>query len=188
MSLHSPIQHCRDCGSAVVYRLPDDGDTRERAICPSCGRVHYENPLNVVGTIPALPDGRVLLCLRAIEPRRGKWTLPAGFMELGESMAEGAARETEEEAGAHIEMGPFFSAISIPRVGQVHFFYLARLLDEHFAPGSETLEARLLSESEIPWDEIAFLTVRQTLEHFFADLRQGRFGVHESSIPWSPKT
>ncbi len=182
-----PIKYCQACGTPVIYRIPDDGDTRERAVCPACGKVHYVNPLMVVGTVPYVGE-RVLLCKRAIEPRRGLWTLPAGFMELGESMAEGAARETEEEAGAHIEMGPFFSAISIPRVGQVHFFYLARLLDEHFAPGSETLEARLLSESEIPWDEIAFLTVRQTLEHFFADLRQGRFGVHESSIPWSPKT
>ena len=181
-----PIKHCQRCGTAVVYRIPDDGDTRERAVCPACGKIHYVNPLIVVGTVPYVGD-RVLLCKRAIEPRLGFWTLPAGFMELGETMAEGAARETDEEAGAHIEMGPFFSAISIPRVGQVHFFYLARLLDERFEPGSETLEARMFAESEIPWDEMAFLTVRQTLEHFFADLRQGRFGVHESRIPWSPK-
>ena len=184
-----PLKHCRACGTAVVYRLPDDGDTRLRGVCPACHTVHYDNPLNVVGTVPVwgAQGEQVLLCKRNIEPRRGKWTLPAGFMELGETMAEGAARETDEEAGAHIEMGPFFSAISIPRVGQVHFFYLARLLDERFEPGSETLEARMFAESEIPWDEMAFLTVRQTLEHFFADLRQGRFGVHESSIPWSPK-
>lgn len=181
-----PIRFCQACGTPVVHRIPDDGDTRERAVCPACGKVHYVNPLMVVGTVPYLDD-RVLLCQRAIEPRRGYWTLPAGFMELGESMAEGAARETDEEAGARIEMGPFFSAISIPRVGQVHFFYLARLLDERFAPGSETLQARLFTESEIPWDDIAFLTVRQTLEHFFADRRSGLFGVHESSIPWSPK-
>jgi len=140
----------------------------------------------VVGTVPYLDD-RVLLCKRAIEPRLGKWTLPAGFMEMGETMAEGAARETREEAGADFEMGPFFSAISIPRVGQVHFFYLARLRSARFDPGSESLEARLFSEAEIPWDEIAFLTVRDTLKAFLADRARGRFGVHESAIAWSPK-
>lgn len=181
-----PIRYCQACGTPVVYRIPDDGDTRERAVCPACGKIHYVNPLIVVGTVPYLGD-RVLLCKRAIEPRLGKWTLPAGFMELGETMAEGAARETDEEAGAHIEMGAFFSAISIPRVGQVHFFYLARLLDDRFDPGPESLEARLFSEAEIPWDEIAFLTVRWTLEYFLADQRRGHFGVHESSVPWSPK-
>ena len=186
MKHDSPIQHCQACGTAVVYRIPDDGDTRERAVCPACGKIHYVNPLIVVGTVPYLHD-RVLLCRRAIEPRRGLWTLPAGFMERGETMAEGAARETDEEAGAHIEMGPFFSAISIPRVGQVHFFYLARLLQERLNPGPETLEARLFAEAEIPWDEMAFLTVRWTLEYFFADRRQGRFGVHEANVPWAPK-
>lgn len=184
--LRSPIKHCRNCGTAVVYRVPDDGDTKDRAVCEACGTIHYENPLNVVGTIPLYGD-KVLLCLRNIEPRKGKWTLPAGFMELGETMAEGAARETDEEAGAHIEMGAFFSAISIPRVGQVHFFYLARLRSARFDPGSESLEARLFSEAEIPWDEIAFLTVRDTLKAFLADRARGRFGVHESAIAWSPK-
>lgn len=178
MSLHSPIQHCRDCGSAVVYRLPDDGDTRERAICPSCGRVHYENPLNVVGTIPALPDGRVLLCLRAIEPRRGKWTLPAGFMELGETTSQGAARETDEEAGAQIVLGPLFSVLNVQRVGQVHLYYRADLLSETFDPGHETLEARMFAEHEVPWEELAFRTVRETLLRWFADRRAGQFGIH----------
>lgn len=178
MTLHSPIQHCRDCGGAVVYRLPDDGDTRQRAICSACGRVHYENPLNVVGTIPALPDGRVLLCLRAIEPRRGKWTLPAGFMELGETTAQGATRETDEEAGAQIALGPLFSVLSVPRVGQVHLFYRAELLSEQFNPGYETLKTGLFAEHEVPWDELAFRTVRETLVRWFADRRSGQFGVH----------
>lgn len=181
-----PTRYCRQCGTAVVYRIPDDGDTRERAVCPACGEIHYVNPLLVVGTVP-YTDNRVLLCKRAIEPRLGMWTLPAGFMEMGETMAEGAARETDEEAGAHIEMGAFFSAISIPRVGQVHVFYLARLLDDRFTPGHETLETGLFTETEIPWDEIAFLTVRRTLEYFFADLRQKQFSVHESFIPLPPK-
>ncbi len=178
MSLHSPIQYCRDCGTAVAYRLPDDGDTRERAICPGCGRVHYENPLNVVGTIPVLPDGRVLLCLRAIEPRRGKWTLPAGFMELGETTSQGAARETDEEAGAQIVLGPLFAVLNVQRVGQVHLFYRANLLSEQLDPGFETLEARFFTEDEVPWDELAFRTVKETLVRFFADRRTGQFGMH----------
>ncbi len=178
MTLHTPIRHCRDCGAPVAYRLPDDGDARARAVCTACGRVHYENPLNVVGTIPALPDGRVLLCLRAIEPRRGKWTLPAGFMELGETTSQGAARETDEEAGAKITMGPLFSILNVQRVGQVHFFYQADLLSDQFNPGHETLETGLFAEHEVPWDELAFRTVRVTLERWFADRRDGKFGIH----------
>ncbi len=151
MTFRSPIKHCRDCGTAVVYHLPDDGDTKQRAVCPACQTVHYENPLNVVGTVPVLQDGRVLLCKRNIEPRKGKWTLPAGFMELNETTSEGAARETDEEAGAQIEMGPlFFSVLNVRRVGQVHLFYRATLLSEHFNPGYETQEARLFTEDEIP--------------------------------------
>jgi len=177
MTLRRPIKHCRECGTAVVYRVPDDGDTKLRAVCPACGTVHYENPLNVVGTVPVLGD-RVLLCLRNIEPRKGKWTLPAGFMELDEHTAEGAARETDEEAGAQIQMGPLFSVLNVPRVGQVHFFYLATLQSDAFAPGFETIEARLFAEHEIPWEEIAFRTVKVTLEKYFADRRAGAFGVH----------
>jgi ADP-ribose pyrophosphatase YjhB (NUDIX family) len=175
--LRSPIKHCRNCGAAVVYRIPDDGDTRERAVCPACDTIHYENPLNVVGTVPYW-GARVLLCKRNIEPRWGKWTLPAGFMELGETTAEGAARETVEEAGARIEMEDLFTVLSVPRVGQVHLFYRARLLSEEFDPGHETIEARLFAEEEIPWDEIAFRTVRETLLCYFADRRGGRFDVH----------
>ena len=163
MLTRTPIKHCKSCGQQVVYRLPDDGDTKERAVCATCNTVHYENPLNVVGTVPWLGD-KVLLCKRAIEPRHGKWTLPAGFMELGETTAQGAARETEEEAGAQFEMQGLFTVMSVPRVGQVHLFYRARLLSDQFNPGAETLEARLFSESDIPWDEIAFRTVKETLE------------------------
>ncbi|MBL0419394.1 NUDIX hydrolase [Ramlibacter sp. AW1] len=179
--LRSPIKHCRNCGTAVAYRLPDDGDTRERAVCPSCATVHYENPLNVVGTLPHLDD-RVLLCKRNIEPRWGKWTLPAGFMELGETAAEGAARETVEEAGAQFEMERLLSVLSVPRVGQVHLFYLARLTSDRFEPGIETLEARLFREDEIPWDDIAFRTVRETLLRYFDDRRSGQHTVHTIDI------
>lgn len=177
MMFQRTIRYCRTCGSAVEYRIPDDGDTRERAVCPACHTNHYENPLNVVGTIPVL-DGKVLLCKRNIEPRKGKWTLPAGFMELQETSAQGAARETVEEAGAQFTLGPLFSLLNVPRVGQVHLFYRATLLSDVFAPGYETMEARLFTEEEVPWDELAFRTVRETLLRYFADRRTGAFGVH----------
>ena len=177
----SPIRHCRQCGTAVEHRIPDDGDTKLRAVCPSCHTIHYVNPLNVVGTIPVWED-KVLLCKRNIEPRKGKWTLPAGFMELGETTAEGAARETVEEAGAQFEMQALFSLINVARVGQVHLFYRATLLSPEFAPGTETQEALLFDETSIPWDELAFRTVKETLEHFFADRRAGHFGFHALDI------
>jgi ADP-ribose pyrophosphatase YjhB (NUDIX family) len=179
--LRSPIQHCKQCGTAVVYRVPDDGDTKERAVCPNCSTIHYENPLNVVGTVPHWGD-KVLLCKRNIEPRFGKWTLPAGFMELNETTAEGAARETDEEAGAQFEMEGLFSLLNVARVGQVHLFYRARLLSDQFNPGTETIQAQLFSENEIPWDEIAFRTVKETLERYFADRRAGHYGFHHIDI------
>lgn len=180
----TPIQHCRACGAPVVYRLPDDGDNRPRAVCTACRTIHYENPLNVVGTVPVwgASGEQVLLCKRNIEPRWGKWTLPAGFMELGETTAEGAVRETDEEAGALIELGALFTLMSVPRVGQVHMYYRARLLSDQFNPGHETIEARLFTEDQIPWDDIAFRTVRETLEHYFADRRSGQFGFHTLDI------
>ena len=175
-----PLKHCRDCGAAVVYRLPDDGDTKVRAICPVCNTVHYENPLNVVGTVPYWGENgeQVWLCKRNIEPRWGKWTLPAGFMEMGETTAEGAARETDEEAGAQYELQDLFSIMNVVRVGQLHLYYRARLLSTEFNPGHETIEARLFTESEIPWDELAFRTVKETLERYFEDRRKGVFVIH----------
>lgn len=175
------IKFCRACGSAVLYRLPDDGDTKQRAICTACNLVHYENPLNVVGTVPHFGE-RVLLCKRNIEPRKGKWTLPAGFMELGESTSEGAARETIEEAGALFNIGELLTVMSVPRVGQVHLYYLAELTSDQFNPGFETQEARLFLESEIPWEELAFRTVQETLKHYFEDRQTGEFKVHAFNI------
>ena len=180
MLISRSFKHCKACGGAVQYAVPPD-DNRERATCTVCHAIHYENPNNVVGTVPVWGD-QVLLCRRNIEPRFGKWTLPAGFMELGESTAQGAARETDEEAGAHFEMQGLFTVLSVVRVGQVHLYFRARLLDTEFAPGPETIEAKLFSEDEIPWDELAFRTVRVTLEHFFADRKQGRFEVHCADI------
>lgn len=183
-----PLKHCRVCGTAVILRLPDDGDTKERAVCPACKTVHYENPLNVVGTVPIWEhdgdggDVQVLLCKRNIEPRKGKWTLPAGFMEMNETTAEGAARETDEEAGAQFEMQGLFAVMNVAKVGQVHLFYRAKLLSTVFNPGHETMEARLFTEADIPWEELAFRTVKETLEHYFADHRSGNFGVHAVDI------
>ena len=177
----SPIKHCKQCGSAVEHRIPDDGDTKIRAVCPQCKTIHYVNPLNVVGTIPVWGD-KVLLCKRNIEPRFGKWTLPAGFMEMGETTAQGAARETDEEAGAQFEMQELFSLVNVARVGQVHLFYRAQLTSDQFQPGVETQEAMLFSEADIPWDELAFRTVKETLERFFADRKAGSFGFHVLDI------
>lgn len=179
--MRQPIQFCKSCGAPARYRIPDDGDTKERAVCTACQLVHYENPLNVVGTIPVW-EGLVLLCKRNIEPRKGKWTLPAGFMELQETTAEGAARETVEESGAQFELGPLFSLINVARVGQVHLFYRAELTSAAFDPGTETMEARLFAEADIPWSDLAFHTVQETLRRFFADRAAGHFGFHALDI------
>ena len=150
-------------------------------MCATCGHIDYENPLNVVGTVPVWED-QVLLCRRNIEPRHGYWTLPAGFMELGETTEAGALRETDEEAGARVDLQGLFSILNVVHAGQLHLYYRARLLDTDFAPGPETIEARLFRESEIPWDDLAFRTVRLTLERYFADARSGRFGLHCADI------
>jgi ADP-ribose pyrophosphatase YjhB (NUDIX family) len=173
-------RHCKRCGAPVEYRIPPD-DNRERATCTACGSVFYENPLNVVGTVPAWHD-QLLLCRRAIEPRYGLWTLPAGFLELGETTEAGALRETDEEAGARVELQGLFSVLNVVRVGQVHLFYRARLLDTAFAPGPESIEARLFAEAEVPWDELAFRTVRETIRCWFDDRRRGQFGLHCADI------
>jgi len=174
------IQHCQACGTPVDLRIPPD-DNRERAVCPACGLVHYVNPLNVVGTLPVWGD-QVLLCKRNIEPRWGKWTLPAGFMELGETTEQGACRETDEEAGARIELQGLYTVLNVVSAGQVHLYYRARLLDVNFAPGPETIEARLFREDEIPWEDLAFRTVAETLRRYFMDRPTGRFGVHCADI------
>jgi ADP-ribose pyrophosphatase YjhB (NUDIX family) len=163
-----------------VRRVPS-GDHRERDCCDDCGAVHYVNPRPIVGTIPVWED-RVLLCRRAIEPRYGKWTLPAGFMEVGETTADGALRETIEEAGARIEIGPLFSMLDVPHVEQIHIFYRATLVDTRFTPGEESLEVQLFDEPNVPWDEIAFRTVSMTLRLFFEDRARGTFGVHTKAI------
>jgi len=167
------MKFCSNCASPLTIKIPAD-DSRERHVCESCGSIHYQNPRNVVGTIPVY-ENQVLLCRRAIEPRLGFWTLPAGFMELGESTSAGAARETLEEAGAIVEVGPLYSLLNVPHAEQVHLFYLAKMATPDFIAGEESLEVALFQEHEIPWDELAFPTVKQTLEWYFADRCAGRF-------------
>jgi ADP-ribose pyrophosphatase YjhB (NUDIX family) len=164
----------------VARRVPP-GDSLQRWVCDQCGEIHYQNPKLVVGTIPEF-EGRLLLCRRAIEPRYGYWTLPAGFMENDESTGQAAARETLEEAGARVELGAPFSLISVPHVNQVHLFYRARLHGLDFRPGEETLEVALYEEAAVPWQDIAFRTVALTLRHWFADRRKGDFGFHAEDI------
>ena len=167
------MKFCSNCAAPITIRVPTD-DTRERHVCDTCGSIHYQNPRNVVGSIPVYGN-QVLLCRRAIEPRLGYWTLPAGFMELGESTSAGAVRETLEEAGALVEIGPLYSLLNVPHAEQVHLFYLATMSTPHFLAGEESLEVALFDEKDIPWAEIAFPTVKQTLEWFFADRAAGLF-------------
>lgn len=174
------MNYCSHCGARVTHRIPS-GDNRPRFICDACGTIHYQNPRMVVGCLPEWED-KVLLCRRAIEPRYGYWTLPAGFMENGETTAEGALRETLEEAGARVEITGLYSLFNVPDVDQVYLLFRARLLDLDYDPGEESLEVALFSESEIPWNEIAFRTVHRTLKHYFEDRRSGHFPLHFGDV------
>lgn len=175
------MKYCPECGAPVELRTPQD-DVRERHVCTVCATIHYHNPKLIVGSIPVWEDGRILLCRRAIEPRHGLWTLPAGFMENGETTAEAAARETLEEANARVEVGELYSMHNLPYINQVHLLYRARLLDLDFSPGVESLEVALFAENEIPWDTLAFRPVKYTLQHFFADRKNGSFHFFNTDL------
>ncbi len=174
------MNYCSHCGQAVVFRVPD-GDTLPRYICPDCGTIHYQNPKVVVGCV-AEWEGRILLCRRAIEPRSGFWTLPAGFLENGETILQGARRETLEEARAEVDDVHFFSLLNVAHISQIHVFYRGQLVAGAFDAGHETLEARLFAEDQIPWEDLAFPTVRHTLDWFCQDRRRGQFGVHVHDV------
>lgn len=167
------INFCNNCGSAVVHRIPE-GDCLTRAVCEACGTIQYQNPKIVVGSLPVFGD-RILLCKRAIEPRLGFWTLPAGFMEENESAAEGAAREAVEEANAKLEIQDLYTLYSIPHISQVHMMFLSKLVDPNVSPGIESLEVKLVTEDQIPWDQLAFQVVRLTLKHYLEDRKTGIF-------------
>jgi ADP-ribose pyrophosphatase YjhB (NUDIX family) len=175
------VKFCSACGSADIALAIPAGDTLPRYVCAQCGQIHYQNPKVVVGCLPALGD-RVLLCKRAIEPRLGLWTLPAGFLENGETLAMGAVRETLEEANAHVELGELYTVISLPHISQIYMMFRARLLDESFGPGPESLEVRLFGENEVPWERLAFRTIARTLRNYFLDRKQGAFALHVSAL------
>lgn len=174
------MNYCSHCGAPVVLRIPE-GDTLPRHVCPSCGTVHYQNPKVVVGCLVEW-NHRVLLCRRAIDPRRGYWTLPAGFLENRETTLQGAVRETLEEAQAQVTDAALFSLLNVSHINQIHIFYRARLVDGAFAAGHETLEADLFAERDIRWQDLAFPTVLFTLQRYYQDRRDGRFGVHIEDI------
>jgi ADP-ribose pyrophosphatase YjhB (NUDIX family) len=174
------IEHCNRCGSRVNFVTPL-GDSLPRHVCSVCGHIQYENPRLVVGCV-AEWEGRILLCRRAIEPRYGYWTLPAGFMENGESTAQGAIRETIEEAGAKVSIDAPFALISIPHINQVHLFYRGRLENPEYAAGEESLAVALLEPEKIPWGELAFRSVTLCLERYLGDRGTGQFGFHETFL------
>lgn len=172
------MKFCSNCGGAVTRKTPR-GDNRLRWVCASCSTIHYQNPKIVVGCVPE-KNGRILLCKRAIEPRLGYWTVPAGFMELGETLAEGAIRETREEACAEVSLGHLFASVDVIEAGQVHLFFTATLLGG-FAAGDETEDVALFRKDGIPWAGIAFLSGRFALEKFLEDAGRNN-GVHLSRV------
>lgn len=174
------MKFCSACGHKVSQKIPE-GDNRLRYVCDSCETIHYQNPNVVAGSLPVSGD-RVLLCKRAIEPRHGYWTLPAGFMENDETLTEAAARETEEEAHAQVDNLQLYTVISVPGVDQVHVLMLGDLVDDKYSAGIESLEVELFREDEIPWDQIAFRAVKITLERYFEDRKKGVFPVHNLDI------
>jgi len=175
------MRFCSSCGSPRLdFRIPD-GDSLPRFVCADCREIHYQNPKVVVGCLPTCGD-QVLMCLRAIGPRRGLWALPAGFLENGESVTAGAARETLEEAGAQVDVGELYTLISLPQINQIYMVFRATLARPDYAPGSESLEVRLFDEHEIPWDRVAFRTIGRTLRNFFLDRKLGAFPTRVSVL------
>ena len=174
------MKYCSQCGDPVSQRIPE-GDNRPRYVCESCETIHYQNPKVVTGCLP-FHENKVLLCRRSIAPREGLWTLPAGFLENGETVAAGALRETTEEANANAEILELYTLFSLPHISQVYMFYRALLLDLDFSPGEETLETQLFAESEIPWDELAFPVITQTLQHYYEDRKTGSFPIRSLEI------
>lgn len=174
------MKFCSDCSEPLRHEVPD-GDDRPRHVCAACGSIHYQNPKVIAGCLPIYQD-QILLCRRAISPRRGFWTLPAGFMELGETLAEAAIREAWEEACVTVELDSAYTLMSLPALSQVHLFYRARMPRPEFRAGPESLEVALFHASEIPWDDLAFETVRRTIDYFLQDRGRGRFEFREEVI------
>ncbi len=174
------MKFCSQCGDPVTLKIPDD-DNRPRFVCGSCDRIHYENPKIIAGCLPIWED-KVLLCRRAIEPRHGYWTLPAGFMENDETIQQAAVRETMEEANARVELQELFTLLNLPHVSQVYMIFRSKLLDLDFKPGVESLETKLFSKNEVPWNELAFKTIEHTLKLYFEDYQHKDFQFHLGDI------
>ena len=174
------MKFCSQCGAEVNLKIPQD-DNRERYICISCETIHYQNPNIVAGCIPVWED-QILLCKRAIEPRSGLWTLPAGFMELGETTMEAARRETQEEANATVKIEDLYVVINLPAVNQVYMMFRSTLMDLNFSPGLESLDVKLFKEEDIPWDDLAFGTIQQTLKFYLEDRLTGEYPLHIGDI------
>ena len=174
------MNFCSNCGARVDFRIPP-GDHLPRHICDNCNTIHYSNPRLVVGSIPRWED-KILLCKRAIEPRHGYWTLPAGFMEHNETLQQAAAREAHEEALADLAIGDFYSAVSVTVAGQVHVWFLSELVDGQYGVGEESLESELVHPKDIPWDALSFPSVEYALRRYVEDLEKGTFGVHLTEI------
>jgi len=179
------MKFCSTCGSSIVLKIPE-GDDRERAVCTACETIHYSNPRVIVGCLARYED-RVLLCNRAIEPRKGYWTLPAGFMENGESTAEGAARETWEEAMARVSNSTLYRVFDVPHINQVYMFYRCDLDEGQHAAGPESSETQLYTEQEIPWDNIAFPVIKAALKEYFEDVKTGEFPVRVSTMDFGSR-
>ncbi len=176
------MKFCSSCGAGVVLSVPP-GDNRQRYVCNSCGEIHYQNPKLVTGCIPEWED-KLLLCRRAIEPRYGLWTLPAGFMENEESAQQGAARETLEEANARVSVEQLYTTFNLPHISQVYLLFRGKLDDLDFSPGSESLEVALFREGEIPWAQLAFPVIYETLRYYFEDRKRGVFVPRVGDIHW----
>ncbi|MES9836075.1 MAG: NUDIX hydrolase [gamma proteobacterium symbiont of Ctena orbiculata] len=174
------MKYCSHCGAEVGVKVPE-GDNRPRYVCGSCSTVHYQNPKIVVGCIPVW-EQQILLCRRAIEPRYGLWTVPAGFMENGETSQQGAARETLEEACARVEIDGLYTLFNLPHINQVYLLFRSRLLDLEFAAGDESLEVRLFHEREIPWDRLAFPVIKEALKLYCADRETGSYPLRGGTI------
>ncbi len=174
------MKYCCFCSSELIYKIPND-DNRHRYICKDCDTVHYQNPKIVAGCIPVWEE-QILLCKRAIEPRFGYWTLPAGFMELGETSLEAGMRETLEEANARVEVQDLFAVFNLLHVDQVYLMFRSRLIDLEYSPGAESQAVLLFKEEDIPWDELAFTTVRETLKLYLSDRSQGKFRLHTGDV------
>jgi len=178
------MSFCPNCGQPLTRRIPE-GDHLPRYVCTACGTIHYQNPRIIAGCVIET-EGKLLLCKRAIEPRLGYWTHPAGFMENGESVAQGAAREAMEEALANVKIGSLLSIVNVLHAHQVHITYRATLAEPGYGVGVESLETRLYDEAEIPWQDIAFLSVRFALQRYLEDRRLGVERVHGQDIDWQP--